>query len=153
MRGEVIEFADGFTVVDDSYNSNPRSLESMVHTLAETSTKGRRRLVIVGEMLELGADSDHMHREAGELVAKLGIEGLWGVRGFGREFVYGAVSAGMAPASTRFFENSDLAAEALAKEILPGDLVLVKGSRGVRVDKIVSRLKEEFKVLDPGERG
>jgi UDP-N-acetylmuramoyl-tripeptide--D-alanyl-D-alanine ligase len=153
MRGEVIEFADGFTVVDDSYNSNPRSLESMVRTLSETSAKGRRRLVIAGEMLELGADSGQMHREAGELVAQLGIEGLWGVRGFGQEFVNGAISAGMAAASTRFFENSDQAAEALTKEILPGDLVLVKGSRGVRVDKIVSRLKEEFKVLDINERG
>jgi len=104
-------------------------------------------------MLELGTDSGPMHREAGELVAKLGIEGLWGVRGFGQEFVNGAISAGMAAASTRFFENSDQAAEALTKEILPGDLVLVKGSRGVRVDKIVSRLKEGFKVLDINERG
>ena len=74
MRGEVLDFAAGFTIVDDSYNSNPRSLLSMVRTLAEARDTVKRRIVIAGEMLELGPDSPQMHREAGH-----GLRG-WGLR-------------------------------------------------------------------------
>src|SRR5947207_8369593 len=89
MRGEVLEFAAGFTVVDDSYNSNPRSLLSMVQTLAEASEEVTRRVVVAGEMLELGPQSPQMHREAGHEIARLGIEVLWGVRGLANEIVAG----------------------------------------------------------------
>ena len=95
MRGEVLEFAGGFTVVDDSYNSNPRSLMSMVRTLAEARGKAMRRIVIAGEMMELGPDSPQMHREAGHDIAELGIEVLWGVRGLGEDIVNGALGAGL----------------------------------------------------------
>src|SRR6266478_2147059 len=78
MRGEILNFAAGFTVVDDSYNSNPRSLLSMVRTLAEAGDKVKRRVVVAGEMLELGPQSPQMHREAGHEIARLGIEVLWG---------------------------------------------------------------------------
>src|SRR5262245_57084179 len=89
MRGEVLDFAAGFTVVDDSYNSNPRSLMSMVRTVAESRANVNRRIVIAGEMLELGPDSPQMHREAGHEIAQLGIEVLWGVRGLAREIIAG----------------------------------------------------------------
>src|SRR5437588_1838259 len=82
MRGEVMEFAAGFTVVDDSYNSNPRSLLSMVRTVAEAGQNVRRRIVIAGEMLELGPDSPQMHREAGHEIATMGIDVPWGAGGF-----------------------------------------------------------------------
>src|SRR5260370_1383630 len=87
MRGEVLNFATGFTVVDDSYNSNPRSLLSMVRTLAEASNNVNRRIVIAGEMLELGRDAPEMHREAGREIARLGIDILWGVRGLASEIL------------------------------------------------------------------
>src|SRR5215813_2555218 len=77
MRGEVLEFAGGFTVVDDSYNSNPRSLLSMVRTIAEVRSENRRRIVIAGEMLELGSDEHELHREAGRAIAATGVEVLW----------------------------------------------------------------------------
>src|SRR5689334_5072521 len=95
MRGEVLDFAAGFTVVDDSYNSNPRSLLGMVQTLAEARDKIRRRIVIAGEMLELGPDSPQMHREAGHEIARLGIDLLWGVRGLANEIVAGARDEGL----------------------------------------------------------
>src|SRR5207247_10696540 len=95
MRGEVLGFAGGFTVVDDSYNSNPRSLLNMVSTLAEASEGVKRRIVIAGEMLELGVKAREMHREAGRAIARLGIDLLWGVRGQAAEFVSGAREAGM----------------------------------------------------------
>src|SRR5438132_3319293 len=142
MRGEVLNFAAGFTVVDDSYNSNPRSLLSMVHTLAEARDKVQRRVVVAGEMLELGPESPQMHREAGHEIARLGIDVLWGVRGLANEIVAGARDEGL-PAP-RFFESSDEAAAAVIGEVREGDLILVKGSRSVETDKVVAALKQSF---------
>src|SRR5437763_60323 len=133
MRGEVLNFAAGFTVVDDSYNSNPRSLLSMVRTLAEAGDQVKRRVVVAGEMLELGPESPHMHREAGHEIARLGIEVLWGVRGLANEIVAGGRDEGIT--ATRFFASSDEAAAAVIDEVGDGDLSLVKGSRSVETDK------------------
>jgi len=142
MRGEILNFAAGFTVVDDSYNSNPRSLLSMVHTLAEAGDKVKRRVVVAGEMLELGPQSPQMHREAGHEIARLGIEVLWGVRGLANEIISGARDEGLA--ATRFFDSSDEAAAAVIDEVREGDLILVKGSRSVETDKVVQALKQSF---------
>ncbi len=145
MRGEVTDFAAGFTLVDDSYNSNPRSLISMVRTVSEARENVRRRFVIAGEMLELGPDARFMHREVGREMAQLGIDVFWGVRGLGREIVEGARDAGMN--SVRFFASSDEAAAAVIDEVREGDLILVKGSRSVETDKVVKALKEQFAVV------
>jgi UDP-N-acetylmuramoyl-tripeptide--D-alanyl-D-alanine ligase len=153
MRGEVIDFAAGFTVVDDSYNSNPRSLLSIVHAIAESDPHAKRRIVIAGEMLELGTEEAQMHREAGTEIARLGIDVLWGVRGLGQEIIEGAREAGMSNDATRFFESSEEAAAAIINEVREGDLVLVKGSRGVQTDKVVSRLREHFPAIGADERG
>lgn len=152
MRGEVLDFAAGFTVVDDSYNSNPRSLSQMVRTIAEAGTEARRRIVVAGEMLELGPESASLHREVGREMAALKIDMVWGVREMGREIVAGAREAGMSEDATRFFESADEAASALSTELREGDLVLVKGSRGVRTDKIVSALRDDFPLVGGDER-
>jgi len=145
MRGEVFDFAAGFTVIDDSYNSNPRSLLNMVRTMAEAG-RGRKRLVVIaGEMLELGPDESTLHREAGREIAANGIDVLWGVRGLGQEIVMGGREAGLK--ATKFFDSSDEAAVELLQEVKEGDLILVKGSRGVATDKIVKALKEQFPLV------
>jgi len=150
MRGEVLDFAAGFTVVDDSYNSNPRSLLNMVRTIVEGGKTRKRRLVIAGEMLELGKEESSLHREAGRQIALSGVDVLWGVRGLAREIVGGANEAGLT--STRFFESSAAAAEAVTQELRKGDLLLVKGSRGVATDKVVKAIKEQFPLLGEDER-
>jgi UDP-N-acetylmuramyl pentapeptide synthase len=142
MRGEVFDFAGGFRVVDDSYNSNPRSLINMVRTITEGGSDARRRIVIAGEMLELGPDEAALHREAGREIARAGVNILWGVRGLGSEIIAGANEAGLS--DTAFFENSDEAAQALVKEVREGDLILVKGSRGVATDRIVAAIRKQF---------
>jgi UDP-N-acetylmuramoyl-tripeptide--D-alanyl-D-alanine ligase len=142
MRGEILNFAAGFTVVDDSYNSNPRSLLSMVRMLAEAGDKVKRRVVVAGEMLELGPESPQMHREAGHEIARLGIEVLWGVRGLANEIIAGARAEGLA--ATRFFDSSEEAAAAVIDEVGEGDLILVKGSRSVETDKVVAVLKQKY---------
>ena len=142
MRGEVFDFAAGFTVIDDSYNSNPRSLLNMVRTMAEGG-RGRKRLVVIaGEMLELGPDEVLLHRDVGREIASSGIDVLWGVRGLGKEIVTGASEAGLA--ETRFFDSSDEVAGELIREVKEGDLILIKGSRGVATDKVVKALRERF---------
>lgn len=145
MRGEVHNFEGGFTVVDDSYNSNPKSLISMVRTIAEVGTEKTRRFVIAGEMLELGADEQELHRQAGREIAAAGIEVVWGVRGLAKDILAGAVEAGLTQA--RFFDSSDEAALAILEEVKAGDLVLIKGSRGVETDKIVKALRQRFPLI------
>jgi UDP-N-acetylmuramoyl-tripeptide--D-alanyl-D-alanine ligase len=146
MRGETLNFAAGFTVVDDSYNSNPRSLISMVRTISEAGKARKRRMVIAGEMLELGPDEAELHRDVGREIAEAGIDVLWGIRGLAAEIIAGATATGLT--ATRFFADSDEAADALLQEVREGDLILVKGSRGVATDKIVSALRGRFELAE-----
>lgn len=150
MRGEVLDFAGGFTVVDDSYNSNPRSLLNMVRTVAEGGQRYQRRIVVAGEMLELGEEEERLHREAGSEIAQTGVDMLWGVRGLAQKIVEGAQAAGLA--ATKFFPDSEAAAVALLAEVKSGDLVLIKGSRGVATDRIVSELRQRFPLVGEDTR-
>ncbi len=145
MRGEVLDFAAGFRVVDDSYNSNPRSLLNMVRTISEGAEQSKRSLVIAGEMMELGPDEIALHREAGREIGSAQIDVVWGVRGLARHLVEGARAAGIA--STRFFESADDASRAIVDEIREGDLILVKGSRSVATDKIVEAIRQRFPLV------
>ena len=147
QRGEIIHFAKGFTVINDSYNSNPAALLSMVDTLVEGSEGAKRRIVVAGEMLELGDDAEQIHVETGEKIASRQIDLLIGVRGLGAQLVDGAKNGGLADA--RFAADSDSAGELLASEIREGDVVLVKGSRGVRTEKVIERLLEKFEAERP----
>jgi len=142
QRGEVIHFSKGFTVINDSYNSNPAALLSMVDTLVEGSEGAKRRIVVAGEMLELGDDAERLHVEMGENIASRNVDALIGVRGLGQHLVEGAKKAGLANAT--FAADSDTAGEMLASDIREGDVVLVKGSRGVRTEKVIEKLLEKF---------
>ncbi len=139
QRGEIIHFAEGFTVINDSYNSNPAALLSMVNTLVEGSRPGERKIVVAGEMLELGDNAAAIHSETGSKIAATGIDLLIGVRGLAEELVSGA--AGI---DARFAADSDAAGEMLAGIVKKGDVILVKGSRGVRTEKVIDKLLEKF---------
>jgi len=149
QRGEVIAFAEGFTVINDSYNSNPSALIGMVKTLVDGGAWAKRKIVVAGEMLELGANAALDHYEAGREMKMHGVDILIGVRGMAREIVRGAREAGLTEA--RLCENSDEAAELLAGEVRRGDLILVKGSRGVRTERVIEKLLERFELEEPGE--
>jgi UDP-N-acetylmuramoyl-tripeptide--D-alanyl-D-alanine ligase len=146
QRGEVLHFAAGFTVINDSYNSNPDALLSMVDTLVSGSTISSRRVVVAGEMLELGPDEKAMHADVGRRIAASGVDRLVGVRGLAHEMVESAADAGMS--DVEFAENSDEAAEIVAATIKAGDVVLVKGSRGVRTEKVIEKLLEKFPLAE-----
>ncbi|MFM9903997.1 MAG: UDP-N-acetylmuramoyl-tripeptide--D-alanyl-D-alanine ligase [Pyrinomonadaceae bacterium] len=146
QRGEVLHFADGFTVINDSYNSNPAALLSMIDTLIEGSGTAKRKIVVAGEMLELGADALNIHRETGAKIAGTGIDLLIGVRGLGKELAEGARSAGLS--QSEFAVDSDAAGDLLGERVIRGDVILVKGSRGVRTEKVIEKLLEKFKLED-----
>jgi UDP-N-acetylmuramoyl-tripeptide--D-alanyl-D-alanine ligase len=149
QRGEILHFAEGFTVINDSYNSNPDALMSMVRTLVEGSANSSRRVVVAGEMLELGDNESEVHRQVGEMIALSGVDRLIGVRGLARELVDGARRAGMS--DLEFASDSAEAAEIIAGTVRSGDVVLVKGSRGVRTETIIEKLLDKFTLEEEGE--
>ncbi|MCE2539002.1 MAG: UDP-N-acetylmuramoyl-tripeptide--D-alanyl-D-alanine ligase [Acidobacteria bacterium] len=142
-RGEVIRLAQGVTVVDDSYNSNPAALEQALRSLG--SDKGhRRRVAVLGEMLELGPRARLLHRACGRLAVEAGFDVLVAVGGPAAEaLAEGARAAGLDAGHAVTCGTSEDAASLTAALVRAGDLVLVKGSRGVRVDRVADRLKAE----------
>jgi len=149
MRGELLRFSNGAALINDSYNSSPAALQAMTELLAATPSF-RRRILAAGEMRELGLASPELHREAGKLAAKTGkIDWIIGVAGDAAQIVEGAVGAGLSRARTKFFATPPEAAEFLANLIVSGDLLLVKGSRGVKMEQIVEKLIARH--VAPGE--
>jgi UDP-N-acetylmuramoyl-tripeptide--D-alanyl-D-alanine ligase len=140
MRGELLQFSNGAALINDSYNSSPAALAAMTELLAATPNF-RRRILAAGEMRELGSSSDALHREAGEFAARTGkIDWIIGVSGDAAEIVEGAVAAGFSRARTKIFPSPEEAAKFLEDFLAPGDLLLVKGSRGVKMERIVEAL-------------
>jgi UDP-N-acetylmuramoyl-tripeptide--D-alanyl-D-alanine ligase len=148
MRGELIRFTNGFALINDSYNSSPAALQAMINLLAATPGF-QRRILAAGEMRELGPSSPKLHREAGEYAAKTGkIDYLIGVQGDAAQIVDGAVAAGLPRERTKFFSTPAQAAEFLAEFVRPEDLLLVKGSRAVKMERIVEELLGRFAPVD-----
>ncbi len=141
-RGEVVRLASGVTVIDDSYNANPTATKKALDVLA--SGRASRRIAVLGEMLELGDHAAALHEEVGRAAAAARVDVLFAVGGApAQALANAAVAAGMAAASVRYFATSDEAADVAAALVKTGDLVLVKGSRGVKTDRVVDRLKAE----------
>jgi UDP-N-acetylmuramoyl-tripeptide--D-alanyl-D-alanine ligase len=143
-RGELLRLPGGVTIVDDSYNSSPAALERALETI-KVASGSARKIAFVGEMLELGAHAPVLHARAGRIAAESGLDLLVAVGGApAQSLAVAAANAGMASTAVIYAATSGDAAEIAAKKVRPGDLVLVKGSRGIRTDLIVDRLKQEF---------
>jgi UDP-N-acetylmuramoyl-tripeptide--D-alanyl-D-alanine ligase len=148
MRGELIRFTNGFALINDSYNSSPAALQAMISLLAATPGY-QRRMLAAGEMRELGPSSPKLHHEGGEFAGKTGkIDYVIGVQGDGSQIVEGAVAAGVPREHTKFFPTPAEAAGFLADFVQPGDLLLVKGSRSVKMERIVDELLGRFVPVD-----
>ncbi|HEY6466712.1 MAG TPA: UDP-N-acetylmuramoyl-tripeptide--D-alanyl-D-alanine ligase [Candidatus Acidoferrales bacterium] len=142
-RGEVVRYEDEFTVINDTYNSSPTALNELVKLLAATPGY-RRKLLATGEMRELGNSSAELHRECGRATGAMrAIDWIFGVTGNAAEFVDAAIAAGHPRERTRFFENSQQAAEFVKGFVKSGDLLLLKGSRGVKMEKILEAIDAE----------
>ncbi len=143
MRGQTLHFREGFTVIDDSYNSNPRALMKMIENLSRIP-RYSRRILIAGEMLELGMGSEALHHQCGMCAAENGIDIVVGVQGAAREITRGAVEAGLPPSQVHFFTEVNPAIDFLYLKLQPGDLVLIKGSRGVHLEKMIQALRSSY---------
>jgi UDP-N-acetylmuramoyl-tripeptide--D-alanyl-D-alanine ligase len=139
-RGQVVRLSNGVTVIDDSYNANPTATRQALDLLGSERT-AVRRVAVLGEMLELGDRAVALHQDVGRHAADARVDLLLAVGGDpASALARAAVGAGMAPDQVHYFASSDEAADALATLVGPGDVVLVKGSRGVRTDRVVDRL-------------
>ena len=148
MRGELIRFSDGFAVINDSYNSSPAALQAMTSLLAATPGF-ERKILAAGEMRELGPSSPKLHREGGEFAGKTGkIDFVIGVQGDAAEIVAGAVAAGVRVEHVKFFATPAEAAGFLVDFVRSGDLLLVKGSRSVKMERIVEAMLGAFTPLE-----
>ncbi len=139
-RGTVTPLAGGGRLVDDSYNASPAAMQAMLASLGATSGAGRR-VAVLGEMLELGAAARVLHADCGRAAARAGVDELVVIGGPAADgLVDGAVQGGIARARVHRFADSAEAADAVTRVVRAGDLVLVKGSRGTRMDLIADRL-------------
>jgi UDP-N-acetylmuramoyl-tripeptide--D-alanyl-D-alanine ligase len=142
-RGAITTLPGGARLVDDSYNASPSATRAMIAAL-EMTAGAVRRIAVLGEMLELGESSFDLHRDCGRAAALARLDELVVIGGPDADgLAAGAIDAGFPRTRVHRFTSSEQAADAVAALIHPGDLVLVKGSRGTRVDLVVDRLKEE----------
>jgi UDP-N-acetylmuramoyl-tripeptide--D-alanyl-D-alanine ligase len=143
-RGEIVRLRDGVTVIDDSYNANPAATRRALDVLRESPDRVRR-VAVLGEMLELGDSAVGLHQDIGRAAAAAGVDLLLTVGGASAAALgEAAVAAGIGRDRVHHFATSEEAASAAVAMVAAGDLVLVKGSRGVRTDRVVERLKAEL---------
>ena len=138
-RGEVIEI-NGATILNDCYNSNPEALRSMICTLAARPAK--RRILVAGEMLEMGEQGPTLHAEAGRAAAEAGIDMVAGVQGNAEHLASAACKGGVA---SLFLPDAEAASRWLKLNLRKGDVVLVKGSRGVHLERVIEALTRQRK--------
>jgi UDP-N-acetylmuramoyl-tripeptide--D-alanyl-D-alanine ligase len=141
-RGQVVQLGN-ITVLYDCYNSSPKALMAAVDTLA--AMPARRRIVVAGEMLELGATSEQLHRDCGRYMAASKLDFLLGVRGLAEPMVEAAREVGM---KAEFVVTPEKAGEWLSCEARDGDAVLMKASRGVKLEKALETWKQRSRIPD-----
>lgn len=141
-RGASVALARGARLIDDSYNASPAAVRVTLQALAATPCAGRR-IAVLGEMRELGDDAVRWHEDCGRAAADAKIDVLVAVGGPAADgLISGAKAGGMPAASLHRYAASEDAAPAVSAMVREGDLVLVKGSRGTRTDRIADRLRE-----------
>jgi UDP-N-acetylmuramoyl-tripeptide--D-alanyl-D-alanine ligase len=136
-RGEVIEIG-GATILNDSYNSNPEALRSMIRTLS--TRPGRRRILVAGEMLEQGEHGPALHAACGRAAAEAGLDLVVAVRGNAEHLAVAACAGGVA---SLFLPDADAAGRWLVQNLREGDVVLVKGSRGVHLERAIDAVRNQ----------
>lgn len=140
-RGEEIDLGQ-VTFVNEAYNANPASMQATLETFAKRS--GGRKIAVLGEMRELGPTSAELHREIGALVAKLDLDVLVTIGGAARDYAAGAMAEGFPVQRIRQYDSAVATAEALASELQVGDRVLLKASRGARLEDVLIELRSRW---------
>ena len=142
-RMEMIKLHNGSFLLDDSYNANPASVREALMTLKDLKN-GHNGYVFLGDMLELGADAVEMHRKIGMLIATIGINTLFLQGDFSEVTAAGAMEGGLSPQNIFFLSGDEKGITYLKKHLKKGDWILVKGSRRMKMEKIVSQIYDDF---------
>jgi UDP-N-acetylmuramoyl-tripeptide--D-alanyl-D-alanine ligase len=139
-RLRVERLPSGVLLVDDCYNANPASMKAALRTLRQLAGPGRA-LAALGDMLELGPAEDDLHRELGRDAAAAGLAALATFGPRARLAREAAIEAGMAPSDTLHTEDPTLLVAFVRERLRPGDVLLVKGSRGMKLERLVEALR------------
>ncbi len=139
MRGERLQVR-GVTILNDSYNSNPEAVRSMIDVLVKE--KAARRIAVLGEMLELGQWAQRLHRNIGRYAREQGVDVLIGIGGASQWMIDESIKAGLTSETALFFEDAERAGTFLRGFVQPGDAVLFKGSRGTHVERALAKMEE-----------
>ncbi len=139
MRSQLSELK-GFRILNDAYNANPASMRSALEALAGLGSSGQR-IAVLGDMLELGGPGEVAHRELGREVARAGIQYLITMGSLAEQIAQGALSAGIDDARVIHSQGPEDAAEAVLRVARPGDYILIKGSRKMKMERILEFIK------------
>jgi UDP-N-acetylmuramoyl-tripeptide--D-alanyl-D-alanine ligase len=139
MRMEMTHHSSGAVLLNDAYNANPASMIESVRTLVETYP-AKRRIVVMGSMLELGEESEKFHFHVGTEVGRFTLEKVFLVGKETKQITEGAVSVGAPASKFTMMNSSDEVGEALSKLLKPDVVVLFKGSRGMQLEKILEKI-------------
>jgi UDP-N-acetylmuramoyl-tripeptide--D-alanyl-D-alanine ligase len=142
LRMRLLVF-DGIRVINDSYNANPASVENALKTLNQMKASGRK-IAVLGDMLELGKRSENFHKEAGNKVFDYGVDILVTVGNLSKFIAQGAKEKGLKNSSVISFDDKKNAIEYLCQNLKEGDLILVKGSRKMKLEDLVESLKRAY---------
>jgi UDP-N-acetylmuramoyl-tripeptide--D-alanyl-D-alanine ligase len=134
----------GRTVLDDCYNANPTSMSAALRTLVGSAGRFGRAFAILGDMLELGDATAALHHAIGQEAARIGVAGLAVVGSLGAKIAEGATTAGMLPSLALACDDPEAAAQAVSTWTVPGDWILVKASRGMRLERAVEALRKKL---------
>ena len=132
----------GLTVLDDCYNANPSSMRSALATLGSFRAAGRR-VAVLGDMLELGAEGPNLHKDIGHYLVEMGVDEIFTFGNLSRHINAGAREKGLPRNRAHHFSDFDLMGEELVRYLVPGDVILVKASRGIKLERVYEFLKEK----------
>ena len=152
-RMELRDRSDGVTVINDSYNANPDSMRAALNTLAELGRSGRHTWAVLGDMLELGDTAVAEHAAIGRFAAKLGVEHLVAIGDYAVQLTGAAVAAGLASTRAVMVADKPDAVAAVTAGLGPGDVVLVKASRGLALNTVADDILTAVAPLPPEDPG
>ena len=145
-RFQIIDLKDGIQIIDDTYNSNPSSLSAALQIIKELLVEKQGLVVGLGEMMELGKETSKYHFDAGRLMAVMGVRYLVVLGEHGRQVIEGACKGGMDITQTHLVTNHAEMIHAIKANVREGDIVFLKGSRKVALEKVVEVIKGYFGV-------
>ncbi len=136
------KLGNGVTVIDDTYNASPRSVQAAIKTMGQLS-EGRRGWLVFSDMLELGGDSERLHRDLAAAAEESKLFGVWAF-GAQAQFLIDELKSRHSSINARWFENCEDLADNLTTQLQKGDLVLLKGSRSMRVERVLAVLDKNI---------